>query len=148
MATHHRVFGIGLAFILAIGTAACGGEESSGTTGSVTGSVPASTPSTTAPDTTTPPTQQEPAAQGRVIALSLAGGEVTGGGRITVPVDEEVTLRVTSDVPEEIHVHGYDKYLDLAPGATASVTFTADIPGIFEVELHGSGEKLADLVVR
>ncbi len=61
---------------------------------------------------------------------------------------DEVTVIVTSEVADEVHVHGYDVYADLTPGVPTEFTFTADIPGIFEVELEGSHELLFELEVR
>jgi hypothetical protein len=58
-----------------------------------------------------------------------------------------VRFRVRSDVAEELHIHGYDRYVDVAPGRTATVSFPASIEGIFEVELHGAGVPLASLRV-
>ena len=59
----------------------------------------------------------------------------------------EVTLRFTSDVVDEVHVHTYDRTLDLVPGRTVELTFVADIPGIHEVELHDRNRKVVDLEV-
>ena len=64
-----------------------------------------------------------------------------------VSLGDVVTLRVTSDVADEIHVHGYDIMQDVGAGETAEVTFTADIPGQFEVELEKAGIPLVQLVV-
>lgn len=60
---------------------------------------------------------------------------------------ETVQIVVTSDVPEEIHVHGYDKSVKLEPGVTSTLGFVADIPGVFEVELEHSGKHLFELAV-
>jgi hypothetical protein len=60
---------------------------------------------------------------------------------------ETVRFRARSETQEEIHVHGYDRYVDLPPGKTVNVSFRASITGIFEVELHGSGELIAQLRV-
>jgi len=80
--------------------------------------------------------------------LGYAGGEVTGGTqRVPVPLGEAVTLVVTGDVVDEVHVHGYDFYRDVRPGAEVMITFLADIPGVFEVEMHDSGLMLAQLQV-
>lgn len=49
-----------------------------------------------------------------------------------------LVINTTADVAEEVHVHGYDLFLDLEPGATGSLSFVADIPGIFEVEFERS----------
>ena len=47
-----------------------------------------------------------------------------------------VVITVTSDVADEVHVHGYDLMADVAPGAPATIRFTADAPGRFEIELE------------
>lgn len=86
--------------------------------------------------------------EGTVISLTISGGKVEGGAvRHDVKLGDEVTFRVTSDIDEELHVHGYDRKLELTAGTPAEVTFTADIPGVFEVELEHSGLKVAELKV-
>ncbi len=80
-------------------------------------------------------------------AISYVGGEVTGGGRIEVPLGEPVQLLIESDIADEAHLHGYDIYLDLDAGAAGTIEFTADIPGIFELELENSRVLLAELEV-
>jgi hypothetical protein len=56
-------------------------------------------------------------------------------------------LAVSSDVADKVHLHGYDKEAQIPAGETGSVSFTADIPGVFEVELHESGLQLLQLQV-
>jgi hypothetical protein len=46
---------------------------------------------------------------------------------------------VTTDSVDEVHVHGYDFVGIVIPTAPAVLTFTADIPGVFEVELEEAG---------
>jgi FtsP/CotA-like multicopper oxidase with cupredoxin domain len=60
---------------------------------------------------------------------------------------ETVRFRVTSDTPEEVHIHGYDIAKDLEPGKVATVSFPADITGIFEIEYEGQGKQIAELRV-
>jgi heme/copper-type cytochrome/quinol oxidase subunit 2 len=72
----------------------------------------------------------------------------SAGNRLRVPVGQTVNLVVTSDVAEEVHVHGYDRRADVARGQTVTVTFTADIAGIFEIELEKSHKLLLRLEVR
>jgi FtsP/CotA-like multicopper oxidase with cupredoxin domain len=60
---------------------------------------------------------------------------------------DTVTFRVVNDEAEEVHIHGYDIKKELEPGKTETVSFKADIPGIFEIELEGSGTLLAQLKV-
>jgi hypothetical protein len=58
-----------------------------------------------------------------------------------------IVLSVSSDVADEIHVHGYDRKANIPAGATASVTFVANAPGVFEVELENSKLQLLQLQV-
>jgi hypothetical protein len=58
-----------------------------------------------------------------------------------------VRFTVTSDVAEEVHVHGYDILKEVAPGAPARFRFEATFEGIFEVELERSGEPILELRV-
>jgi hypothetical protein len=53
-------------------------------------------------------------------------------------VGDEVAITVLSSVEDEIHVHGYDVRFDAAPSEVTVVAFTADVMGIFEVELEDS----------
>ena len=82
------------------------------------------------------------------IGVQVAGGRVSGTtGRVPVTAGTPVTLVITSDVADQVHVHGYDLEAELAPGAPAEVTFDATIPGVFEVELHEAGTVLLSLQV-
>lgn len=92
------------------------------------------------------PTSEAPA--GTTIAVSYAGGQVTGStGRIPVPVGDQVTISVTSDVADEIHLHGYDVSTPVGPDAPGTLTFQATIPGVFEVELEELGTLLLTVQV-
>lgn len=65
------------------------------------------------------------------------GGEVEGGVQeIEVTAGEVVTLVVTSDSPDDIHLHGYDIEREAGPGEPARFRFKADIEGAFEIESH------------
>lgn len=82
------------------------------------------------------------------VHMTFSNGEVSGGGDIELEVGNTVTLMVSSDVAEQVHVHGYDLVSDVTPGAPAHITFVVDIPGIWEVELEGSGLVIAHLEVK
>lgn len=121
-------------------------------TGCSTGTDGAAAPAPTAAAPTAAATSAAPAPSrspsATVVEVTYAGGKVTGAqSRVSVELGERVVLRFTSDVPEEIHVHGYDLYTDLVPGTPAEIAFTADIPGSFEVELHEAGRPLYQLRV-
>ena len=84
----------------------------------------------------------------RVIDVSVAGGSVTGpGSRVEAALGEDLVIRVTSDMADEVHVHGYDERAEVPAGGTVEIPFTADIPGGFEVELEGTGQLLFQLRV-
>ena len=105
-------------------------------------------PSTATATAATAPPSPDTAIAPRLIEVTYEGGQVrTAESRVTVARGEQLVLRVTSDVREQIHVHGYDRYLDLEPGVTAELAFTADLPGAYEVELHEAGRPLLQLRV-
>ena len=130
--------------------AVCGGDSDSDDTGATpktTSTTSASTrPST---DTTAPPSTTTTAPVDDAIVLEFAGGQVVGGiKRVAVTVGAEVTIRVTSDVAEELHVHTYNQKVNLAAGVPGSVSFKATIPGRHEVEFEKSGNQALELEVR
>ena len=95
-----------------------------------------------------PPAPAERPAAPRIPTLVVQDGRPRGEVReLRFDKGERVRFRVRSDVAEELHIHGYDRYVDVAPGRTATVSFPASIEGIFEVELHGAGVPLASLRV-
>ena len=79
----------------------------------------------------------------------ITGGTPEGGvARDSVARGRIVVIRVTSDVADEVHVHGYDLSADVAPGVPATISFTADAAGRFEIELEDGGLQVAELAVR
>ena len=109
-----------------------GDSNAETTTG--TSSAPAST--TTVATTTTLPPTTEADPGGVVIDLTITDGSVEGGvRRESVRVGETVTLRVTGNTSDEVHIHGYDLHVHLDDGR-GRLTFEASIPGVFEVELE------------
>ena len=85
---------------------------------------------------------------GQRIDVTVTAGLVSGDtGRVPVPLGETVALTVTGDAADEVHLHGYDLTASLTPGQPATLTFVADVPGVFEAELHGAGTVLLTLQV-
>jgi len=73
----------------------------------------------------------------RTITVTVTHGKAHGDtGRIPVPLGTPVRLVVTSDTADEVHLHGYDIEEELAPGKPTTLTLVANVPGVFEVELH------------
>jgi hypothetical protein len=61
---------------------------------------------------------------------------------------ERVRFRIRSPEAEEMHLHGYDVYRDLPAGKTVTVTLDdPQLTGIYEIELHNSGEEIGSLRV-
>lgn len=82
-----------------------------------------------------------------VIALDVVDGDLVGGSRQeNVALGDAVEVVVTGNSDDQVHVHGYDLYVDLVDGA-GSTTFDALIPGTFEIELEGSSRLLVRLTV-
>ncbi len=78
----------------------------------------------------------------------VRNGEPVGGiQELEYSAGEEVRFEVESDVADEVHVHGYDLMEDVPANGTVSFDFPAEIEGIFEVELEGRKEQIAELRV-
>jgi FtsP/CotA-like multicopper oxidase with cupredoxin domain len=101
-------------------------------------------------ETEAPPPPPEP----EVTRLRLREGAVVGGAQdIEVESGDTVRIVVTSDAPDEIHLHGYDITRNPAPGRPAQFRFKADAEGSFEIESHvaadaGKDPLIARLVVQ
>ena len=106
-------------------------------------------PPTTTPTTQAPPpptTTTEPPAD-VIISVVLVDGRIEVERRYEASLGDTVELRVTSDVSEEVHLHGYDLLLQLEVGAEVTLTFEADLPGVWEAELHPSHREIFQLQV-
>ena len=95
--------------------------------------------------TTTTPTASGPV----TIAVTIANGKVSpSGAKYDVSKGSTVTINVTSDSADIIHVHGYEIEKDVVAGTPLVITFTADQTGSFEVETHVIEATIATLNVR
>lgn len=89
------------------------------------------------------------AAPDDTLEVVIEGGDVVeGAGRHAVDLGETVRISITGDVADEVHVHGYDVLIEIEPGDPTMLEFTADIPGIFEVELEEAHQLLFELQVQ
>ncbi|MFN2478119.1 MAG: hypothetical protein ABR615_02970 [Pseudonocardiaceae bacterium] len=89
-----------------------------------------------------------PALTVRTISVKVRGGKASGDtGKVTVPLGTPVVISVSSDVADEIHVHGYERAVKVPAASTASVVFTANKPGTFDVELENPKLALLQLQV-
>lgn len=94
-----------------------------------------------------PEPKPQPAVQR--LEMRVKGGQPVGGVQsFDLDKGEKAELVVTSpDTTEHVHLHGYDEFADLAPGQPAKIPFTADIDGVFEIELEDTVTPLAELTV-
>ena len=84
----------------------------------------------------------------RTVTVEVVGGAPVGGyQRVEIDLGSVVALRVTADTSDELHVHGYDILREVSDGHPVHFAFAAEIPGVFEVELHGSGRLLVLLEI-
>ena len=97
--------------------------------------------------TTSVETQTQPA-EPEATRIRVEAGQPAGGvEEITVKTGDTVRLTVTSDAPQEIHLHGYDIIENAGPDSPARFRFEADIEGVFEVEVEGAHTQIAELRV-
>ncbi|MES2684933.1 MAG: hypothetical protein V4650_15540 [Pseudomonadota bacterium] len=84
-----------------------------------------------------------------VFEIVVAGGKLASGPAvISVTQGTPVTLRITTDHADELHLHGYDLTLKLPKGQAAELSFVADRSGRFEYELHHAHLDLGALEVQ
>ena len=109
-------------------------ERATATPTAIVTAEPGATETPTPTPTATPRPQPPLLQSGRVTELQFEQGDT-------------VRFRVRSDGDEEIHVHGYDLEEAVPAGKATTVSFPAEITGIFEIEFHGSGELIGELRV-
>jgi cupredoxin-like protein len=79
----------------------------------------------------------EPASQ--VFAIHIANGRVDPPhGTVRIGKGTRVELRLTSDRPMALHLHGYDIEARVTPQSPAVMAFTAAITGRFPISEHTS----------
>lgn len=106
-----------------------------------------------------------------LVVFAVAGGiliaRTTGGGGRTVSYDvavsgttmtpsdlqarlgDTVTISITGDKAEEVHLHVYDLKFELKPGQPVTHTFKADKTcGPCDIEIEDSGTPIGGLTVK
>lgn len=82
------------------------------------------------------------------IRIVVASDETPTTRHFAVKQGRNVELVVDSEIADEVHIHGYDLGADVAPGQPATISFAADAPGLFEIELEQHHFAIAELEVR
>ena len=138
-----------IAIVAVIVLSSSGGddEETAATTSATATATPAATATEEAgaDETATPEATEtpEPTPTPKPQPPLIGPGKVT---ELEFKEGQEIVFRARADGPEEIHVHGYDIEQEVGT-KPVRVAFPATITGIFEIELHGTGEQIAELRV-
>jgi hypothetical protein len=98
-----------------------------------------------------------------VVLAGCGGGTSSGGatkkfdihvtgtksdlGDFSATKGDEITLTITTDKDEEVHLHGYDIHFSCKAGTPLTKTFTADKTGQFEYELEATMDHLGNFTV-
>jgi FtsP/CotA-like multicopper oxidase with cupredoxin domain len=140
MTRNQRIGLIVAAVVVAIAgfvVASPGGDDDGGQAAQ---STPAAQTETSGDDENTPTeteTEPPPPPEPEITRIRLRGGQVVGGPPdITVTSGDVVRIVVTSDAPDDIHLHGYDIEKQVAPGQPARFRVKTDLEGSFEMESH------------
>ena len=131
---------------LALGASltACGGSPSTSSTSPTQSPAPTSSPAT--PSTAAP---SQSSSTGRTLAVTVLGKKVTPApSTVDLEVGEKLTLTVTDDQDNVLHIHGFDIEKDLVAGQPLTVTLTGKQPGTYEVETHHPELRLLKIAVR
>lgn len=105
---------------------------------------------------TSPPSAASPSADSSSEAvapdldITVAGGRVTPvNAALEATVGHPITLKVTSDVADELHVHAIpERTFTVRPGVSETFEFTVEVPGRVDVELHELHRTVVTIQVR
>jgi len=90
-----------------------------------------------------------PATPVQAFALTVQKRKVVSGATtLTVKQGDTVTITITADESDELHLHGYDKSVEFATNTPAMLTLVADKSGRFPFEMEGSKTDLGELDVQ
>ncbi|NYG07723.1 plastocyanin [Phycicoccus badiiscoriae] len=132
---------------LAASLTACGGSggTAGGTASATVSSSSSSGSSASSPSSSTPSSSST----GRTIAITVTGNKVSPTPTtVSLRVGESLTLTVTSDHADQLHLHGFEIEKDLVAGKPLSVTVTGAQPGVYDVETHHPELRLLKIAVQ
>jgi plastocyanin len=138
-----------LALVLTTGlVAACGSDDSTGTTEPAATTAAPAAVSTGAATTTATGAAPTTTAAPDVLTIKVVDEKPVGGiAKLKVKKGDQIHFIVESDSKQEIHLHGYDVAKDAAPDAPAEFDLEASIDGVFEAELEDPGVQILKLTV-
>jgi hypothetical protein len=76
----------------------------------------------------------------RVFELAIHSDAPTAEpAELTARQNDQVVVRLISDKPLQVHLHGYDIEKDVVPNVVTPLRFTATATGRFPIEIHSKG---------
>jgi plastocyanin len=127
---YRRTSALLLVLVAAIGLVACGGSSDESTTAAQSTSGGSATSKAELP--TLVVHNEEP---------------VNGVETLEFSAGEQVEFRVESNTDTEVHVHGYEIEKKVPAGKPVTISFPAELEGIYDVEVHPAEEQVAELRV-
>lgn len=144
----NRLLIVAVALVLAGGLFIFFRSRDEGSSATTTTTAPTTTANTTTGVIPQPP-QPPPAPQREQIRIVVRGGKPVGGVQnVTVPKNTPAVIVITSDVADELHLHGYNLKRELTPGKTVRLPFRATIEGTVEAELEDRGLPLVRITTQ
>lgn len=91
-----------------------------------------------------------PAPGNLTVNVTIANRQVNpANATLQAKVGQPITFHVTSDAPDELHVHSVpDHKFEIAAAPNQTFQFTVDVPGNVDVELHHLDRTIATIQVR
>ncbi len=82
------------------------------------------------------PVGEPSAAEVADYSWQIQAGEITGPQQIEVPQGETLVLSFVSDVPDEVHLHGYEQAVQVNANEPVTLRVRLEHSGRFELETH------------
>jgi len=145
--TRTSSYAVGLALAVALTACGSGDEAPGGATSSTSSSTSSASPSSS-PSASSSSSTSATTPAGRTLEVTVTGSKVSPPpGTVKLGVGETLTLTVTRDHDDELHIHGFDVEEELPAGRPVSVELTGKAPGVYEVETHHPELRLLKIAV-
>jgi hypothetical protein len=79
--------------------------------------------------------------------VAIKDGLINGSDVLTVPFDHRLTLHISSDVDEELHVDGYHLFVKLHAGETTTAYLWSGTQGVYTIYLENRKQPIGRLSV-
>ncbi|MDT5138778.1 MAG: hypothetical protein QOD58_3040 [Mycobacterium sp.] len=91
-----------------------------------------------------------PATPALELNVTIANGQITPtNATLQAKVKQQITLHVTSDATDELHVHSVpDHKFQVAAAPNQTFQFSVDVPGSVDVESHHMRRTIATIQVQ